>query len=57
VVRYGGLGPTAQLSVPTNEHFLPLLYVLALQDDDDAMGFFTEKVTLGSISMRSLRIG
>ena len=56
VVRYGGLGRTARLSVPTTEHFLPLLYVLALQDDD-AVGFFTEKVTLGSISMRSLRIG
>lgn len=57
VVRYDRLGRTAQLSVPTTEHFLPLLYVLALREDDDAVGFFTEKVTLGSISMRSLRIG
>jgi len=56
VVRYDRLGRAAQLSVPTNEHFLPLLYVLALQEDD-GVGFFTEKVTLGSISMRSLRIG
>jgi 4,5-DOPA dioxygenase extradiol len=57
IVRYPELGPTARLSVPTNEHFLPLLYVLALQGEGDGVGFFAEKVTLGSISMRSLRIG
>jgi 4,5-DOPA dioxygenase extradiol len=57
IIHYGRLGRTAQLSVPTNEHFLPLLYILALQDTDDAASFFAEKVTLGSISMRSVRIG
>lgn len=57
VVGYDLLGRIAQLCVPTNEHFLPLLYILALQEDDDTVGFFAEKVTLGSISMRSLRIG
>jgi 4,5-DOPA dioxygenase extradiol len=57
IVRYPELGPAARLSVPTNEHFLPLLYVLALQGEGDGVGFFAEKVTLGSISMRSLRIG
>ena len=43
--------------VPTNEHFLPLVHVLALQDPEEPVGFFAERVTLGSISMRSLRIG
>lgn len=57
IVRYPGLGPAARLSVPTNEHFLPLLYALALQDDGEAIRFFADRVTLGSISMRSLRIG
>ena len=57
VVRYDQLGRTAQLAVPTNEHFLPLLYILGLQEDHDTVRFFAEKVTLGSISMRSLRIG
>jgi 4,5-DOPA dioxygenase extradiol len=51
------LGEAARLSVPTNEHFLPLLYVLALQGEGDGVGFFAERVTLGSVSMRSLRIG
>lgn len=57
IVDYSQWGRLAQLAIPTNEHFLPLLYVLALQEPDDELAFFTEKVTLGSISMRSLRIG
>ncbi len=57
LIQYPKLGNAARLSVPTNEHYLPMLYVLALQDKEDQIGFFTEKVTLGSISMRSLRIG
>jgi 4,5-DOPA dioxygenase extradiol len=57
IVNYQSLGQAARLSVPTNEHFLPLLYLLALQDKEDAVRFFADKVTLGSISMRSLRIG
>ena len=57
IVHYPDLGRAARLSVPTNEHFLPLLYVLALQEEGDAIGFFADRVTLGSISMRSLRIG
>ena len=57
VIHYDRLGRMAQLSVPTNEHFLPLMYILGLQEEEDALSFFAEKVTLGSISMRSLRIG
>ncbi|MBM2827496.1 MAG: ygiD [Actinobacteria bacterium] len=57
IIRYRELGEAARLSIPTNEHYLPMLYVLALQDKDDQITIFTDKVTLGSISMRSLRIG
>lgn len=57
IIGYQGVGEIARLAVPTNEHFLPLLYVLGLQEDDDDVAFFAEKVTLGSISMRSVRIG
>jgi len=57
IVHYDRLGRTAALAVPTNEHYLPLLYILALQDAGDRIGFFAEGLTLGSISMRSLRIG
>jgi len=57
IVQYPDLGRAARLSVPTNEHFLPLLYVLALQYEGEGIRFFTDRVTLGSISMRSPRIG
>jgi 4,5-DOPA dioxygenase extradiol len=57
LVHYGRLGKAVRLSIPTHEHYLPLLYALALQDREDALRFFAEQVTLGSISMRSLQIG
>lgn len=57
IVHYQRYGQAARLAAPTNEHYLPLVYVLALQDQDDGLSFFTEKVTMGSISMRSLKVG
>jgi 4,5-DOPA dioxygenase extradiol len=56
IIHYEKLGEGARLSIPTNEHFLPLLYILALQEEQEQVRFFTDKVTLGSISMRSLWI-
>ncbi len=57
LVDYAALGENARLAVPTNEHFLPLLYALGAQMPGDSVQFFADKVTLGSISMRSVRIG
>jgi 4,5-DOPA dioxygenase extradiol len=56
IVHYENLGRAARLSIPTNEHYLPLLYVLALQDKGESVRFFTDRVTFGSFSMRSLWI-
>jgi 4,5-DOPA dioxygenase extradiol len=56
IIRYQDLGEAARLSVPTNEHYLPLLYVLAMQDKQEQIRFFTDRVTFGSVSMRSLWI-
>lgn len=57
IIHYEELGTSAKLAIPTNEHYLPLLYSLALQDQKDAVSFFTEKTVMGSVSMRSIRIG
>jgi 4,5-DOPA dioxygenase extradiol len=57
LVAYPALGEAARLSIPTNEHYLPLLYILALQQSGETVSFFAEGLTLGSISMRSVRIG
>jgi 4,5-DOPA dioxygenase extradiol len=57
LVAYQALGEAARLSIPTNEHYLPLLYTLALQQAGEPVSFFAEGLPLGSISMRSVRIG
>ena len=57
IIDYSKLGRSARLAVPTLEHYLPLLYVLGTQDKADRVKFFAEKVTLGSMSMRSVRLG
>jgi 4,5-DOPA dioxygenase extradiol len=53
---YAKFGQMATLSIPTAEHYLPMLYVLALQETDDHLKFFNEEV-MSSISMRSFQIG
>jgi 4,5-DOPA dioxygenase extradiol len=57
IVHYQRLGQAARLAIPTNEHYLPLLYALALQDEQEQIRFFADRVTMGSMSMRSVRIG
>jgi 4,5-DOPA dioxygenase extradiol len=57
LVAYPALGEAARLAVPTPEHYLPLLYILALQQPEEAVSFLAEGLPLGSISMRSVRIG
>jgi len=55
LVDWVRLGADARLSIPTPEHYLPLLYVLALQRDGDHVQFFNETV-LSSIAMTSIII-
>jgi 4,5-DOPA dioxygenase extradiol len=57
LVRYEKLGPNARLAVPTPEHFLPVLYVLALQEAGETATFFNEATVMGSISMTSVAVG
>ncbi len=57
LVQYEKKGKIATLAVPTNEHYLPLLYTLGLKEKGEEISFFNEKTTMGSISMRSLKIG
>jgi 4,5-DOPA dioxygenase extradiol len=46
-----------QLAVPTPDHFIPLLYALALKGEKETITFFNDKPVMGSLSMTSLRIG
>lgn len=57
LVRYDSLGPEARLSIPTPEHYLPLLYTLGLQNNREDVSFFNDKAVGGSLTMTSVRIG
>jgi 4,5-DOPA dioxygenase extradiol len=57
LTKYDSLGKAMQLAVPTPEHYLPLLYSLALKDENENLSFFNDKTVMGSISMTSLKIG
>jgi 4,5-DOPA dioxygenase extradiol len=57
LIDYEALGGDALLSIPTPEHYLPLLYALAARQAGDALTFPTSGIDLGSISMRSIAIG
>jgi 4,5-DOPA dioxygenase extradiol len=54
---YPALGEAARLAVPTPEHFLPLLYVLALKQKGEKIEYFNDKPLAGSITMTSFIIG
>lgn len=57
LIDWIGLAEDAQLSVPTDEHYLPLLYVAAQQRPGDDVSFFNDVIEGGSISMTGVRIG
>lgn len=57
IIDYEKMGKIATLSIPTNEHYLPLLYVLALQEKNEPLSFFNERTLMGSVSMRSVKLG
>lgn len=57
LVDYESLGKDAMLAAPTPDHYLPLLYILALQRDGDGVTFPVEGFDGGSISMTTVRVG
>lgn len=57
LINYKQLGREVDLAIPTPEHYLPLLYSLALKTENEEVSFFNDKSVMGSISMTSLLIG
>jgi 4,5-DOPA dioxygenase extradiol len=57
LIHYDRLGPDARLSIPTPDHYLPLLYVVGARQSDDAIAFPVEGIDGGSISMLAVQIG
>ena len=57
LANYKSLGHAVELSVPTPEHFLPLIYALGLKEKDEDLTIHNDKLVMGSISMTSFQIG
>lgn len=57
LIDYEALGREAILSIPTPDHYLPLLYVLATRQDRETVTFPVEGVDGGSISMLAVKVG
>lgn len=57
LVEYEKLGREALLSIPTPDHYLPLLYVIATRQQKENVTFPVEGVDGGSISMLAVQIG
>jgi 4,5-DOPA dioxygenase extradiol len=57
LIEYEKLGREALLSIPTPDHYLPLLYVIATRQQSELITFPVEGVDGGSISMLSVRVG
>lgn len=54
---YEKAGTAGKLSVPTVDHYVPLLYTLGLADDKEAIKQTYEEVSFGGMSMRTFQVG
>jgi 4,5-DOPA dioxygenase extradiol len=57
LIDYPTLGRDALLSVPTPEHYLPLLYILGASQPGEPVSYPAEGVDGGSVSMLAVRLG
>ena len=57
LIQYEKLNKSATLAIPSPDHYYPLLYILALQTDNDKVEFFNDKAVGGSLTMTSVKIG
>ncbi|PKP03711.1 MAG: 4,5-DOPA dioxygenase extradiol [Bacteroidetes bacterium HGW-Bacteroidetes-6] len=56
LIEYQLQGESFKLSIPTPEHYLPLIYAQALKEEDEQITLFNDKIVGGSLSMTSLKI-
>ena len=56
LIDFKSQGKAFDLAIPTPEHYLPLLYTLALKEENEKLTLFNDKPVGGSLSMTSLKI-
>ncbi|MBP9187577.1 MAG: 4,5-DOPA dioxygenase extradiol [Bacteroidia bacterium] len=57
LINFKSQGKAFELAIPTPEHYLPLIYTLALKDEKDEVRLFNDKAIAGSLTMTSVKIG
>jgi 4,5-DOPA dioxygenase extradiol len=57
LTNYEQIGSAGKLSVPTPDHYIPMLYTLGLADEKEAVKQVYEEVSFGGISMRTFQVG
>jgi 4,5-DOPA dioxygenase extradiol len=56
LINYRSQGKAFELAIPTPEHYLPMLYILALKQHNEKISLFNDKAVGGSLSMTSFKI-
>lgn len=57
LIDYNGLDPDAELAVPSEEHYIPLIYTLGASEQNEQIRIFNDEIVAGSLSMTSLIVG
>jgi len=57
LIQYEKQSKAFQLAIPTPDHYIPLLYILGLQQKNEKLSLFNDKLVAGSLSMTSIKIG
>ena len=56
LINYQANGEAFRLAIPTPEHYLPLIYVLALKEKNEKITLFNDRAVAGSLTMTSVKI-
>jgi len=57
LINYETLSKSARLAIPTPDHYFPLMYILGLQEKNEAPVFFNDQLVAGSLNMTSVKFG
>ncbi len=57
LINFKSQGRAFDLAIPTPEHYLPLIYTLALKGSNEKVSLFNDKAVAGSLTMTSVKIG
>lgn len=56
LIKYDLMGTSFKYAIPTPEHYLPLLYTLALKNENEKITIFNDKAMASSLTMTSVKI-